>query len=243
MQRLPVIIRLLTLLGALLLVSCIDGREEYWIHADGSGRAEFTYSIPAAAARFQGGAAGVDKMLAEFLTNTPAITTSSHQVTELDGRLTVHLATAFDSVLELRNISSGGSMKKLPLAASGLTGDIKLDFVGRQVHASRVISAAKALPGSSILPASRFAGHQLSYIFHLPLAATASNATRSEDNGRTLVWDFPLAEAVRAPVSLRFEAPVPIPMALLIGGIGILVLLMTAGFIFIRHRRRKSTRR
>lgn len=237
MEKLPIIIRFLTLIGALLLISCIDGREEYWIHADGSGRADITYSLPAAAARFQGGASGVDKMLADFLANTPAITTSSHEVTVSDGRLSVRVTGTFDSVLELRKVSSGGSMKKLPSSASGLTGDIKLDLAGRDVHVSRVISVGKALPGASILPASQFAGHRLSYIVHLPIAASVSNATHSEDNGRTLVWDFPLAETVRAPVTLRFEAPVPIPMALMGGVIVVLVMLVVTVLVFIRRRR------
>ncbi len=243
MKNFSVILRLLAWLASLLLVSCIDGSEEYWINADGSGRAEITYVLPAAAARFQGGAAGVEKMLADFLATTPAITTSSHRVTENNGNLTLHITATFDSVLELRNLSNGRSIKDLPSSASGLTGDIDVDLIGRQVHASRVISINKALPGASILPASRFAGHQLSYIVHLPVAATVTNATRVEDDGRTLIWDLPLAEAVRAPVTLRFQAPVPLPMAWLVGAIAVMVVLVLASFVFIRHRRRKSTRR
>ncbi len=241
MKRVPVIIRLLALLATLLLVSCIDGREEYWIYSDGSGRAEITYSLPASAARFQGGAAGIKKILGDFLANTPAITTSTHEVTETDGRLTAHVSATFDSVLELRKISDGGSMRKLPSSASGLTGDIKFDRIGRQIHASRKISVGKALPGSSLLPASKFAGHQLSYIVHLPLAATASNATHLEDEGRTLIWDFPLAEAVRAPMTIRFEAPVPLPMAWLVGALAVVVVLVMAVVVLVRHRRRKTT--
>lgn len=233
------LVRLLALSCALLLVSCIDGHEEYWIQADGSGRAEITYSLPAAAARFQGGEAGVERMLAGFLTNNPAITTSSHSVTVTGDVLTVSVKASFDSVIELKNISAGGTMKKLPSSANALTGDIRIDLVGRTVHASREISAGKALPGASIMPVSTFAGHRLAYIVHLPVAATLTNATRTENGGQTLLWEIPLAEAVRAPVTLRFEAPVPIPMSWLVGGIAGIVLLVMAALVIIRRWKRR----
>ena len=40
---------LLALLLTLVLASCIDGKEEFWIEANGGGRAEITYDIPATA--------------------------------------------------------------------------------------------------------------------------------------------------------------------------------------------------
>ncbi len=243
MRKFAIVLHLLAVLSTLLLVSCIDGSEEYWINTDGSGRAEITYVLPAAAARFQGGAKGVEKLLADFLATTPAITTSSHQVSENDGHLSVHVTATFDSVLELRNVSKGQSIKELPSSASGLTGAIDFELIGRKVHASRVLAVNKALPGASFLPASQFAGHRLSYIVHLPVAATVTNATLLENDRRTLIWDIPLAEAVRAPVTLRFEAPLPIPMRWLVGTIALLVLLVMAICVFIRHRRRKATRR
>lgn len=234
------IVRLLACLGSLLLVSCIDGHEEYWVNSDGSGRAEITYSLPAAAARFQGGAKGVEKLLGNFLSTTPAITTSTHEVIESDGRLTAHVTANFDSVLALRNVADGGSMSELPPSATGLAGDIKLDRVGRHVHASRVVAVGKAMPGASFLPASQFAGHRLCYRIHLPVAATVSNATRIEDEGRTLIWDHSLAEAVRSPFMLRFEAPVTIPRVWVVGAMAILVTLIWVVCSFIRRRNRKA---
>ena len=61
------------------------------------------------------------------------------------------------------------------------------------------------------MPGSQFAGRSLTYIIHLPEAVTESNATRVENAGRTLVWDFPLATAIQAPVTLHFKANIPIP--------------------------------
>ncbi|MES2475180.1 MAG: hypothetical protein V4640_05325 [Verrucomicrobiota bacterium] len=238
MKSCRAIVRLLAVLGTLLLVSCIDGREEYWIHADGSGRAEITYSLPAAAARFQGGADGVEKLLTDFFANTPAISSSTHAVTVKDDRLTVSVTARFDSVVELHKISDNGTMGNFPSSADGLTGDIKLDLTGREVSASRVISAGKALPMASLMPAAQFAAHRLCYIVHLPVAAKVSNATRIENGGRTLVWDYPLAEALRRPLTLRFQAPVPIPMRWLVGGIAVIVVGVLALFVLWRKWRR-----
>ncbi len=232
------IIRLATCLGALMLVSCIDGREEYWLNDDGSGSAEISYTLPAAAATFQGGKAGVEKILAGFLKNNPAITSSRHLVTVRDQRITVAVEVTFDSVVDLRKISLGGSSEKLPPSASKLIGSIDLELKGRHVRAERTITVGKALPGASLLPDSQMAGHQLSYIVHLPRAATVSNATRTANGGRTLVWDFPLAAAIRAPQVIRFQAPVPIPLKWLLAAITGFAVVAMAIIVFIRRWRR-----
>ena len=106
-------------------------------------------------------------------------------------------------------------MEKLPSSATGLTGSTLVAVSGRTVDFSRTINAGDALPGSPFMPASQFDGHRLTYIMHLPLAAMESNATRTENEGRTLVWDFPLAQAIKGPVATRFKAKVPVPVWLL----------------------------
>jgi hypothetical protein len=209
------IIRLLALVTTCLLVSCIDGREEVWLNADGSGRTDITYSLPAAAARFQGGENGVKKMIGDFLSHTPVLKNPTCEVTTVDGRLTIRVQASFDSALDLKDISEGESMAKLPSSASGLTGSTLVTVSGRTVDFSRTISAGDALPGSSFMPASQFEGRRLTYIMHLPMAALQSNATRTENEGRTLVWDIPLAQAIKGPVATRFKANVPVPVWLL----------------------------
>lgn len=231
--------QLLTTLIVCLLVSCIDGREEIWIQADGSGRAEIRYSLPAAAAKFHGGEAGVRRMIGDFLKGTPQLVSSSHEVLTVDGRLVVKVTAAFDSVLDLMEVSGGDSLRKLPSSASGLSGQVKLAFRGRSVDFSRTIAAGDALPGASFLPDSQFEGRRLTYIFHLPDPAVETNATRVEDGGRTLIWDFPLAEAIRKPIHTRFTARIPIPAWAVAAAI---FLLVAAGFAIQRFLRRRSRR-
>lgn len=204
-------LRILACVIAGSLASCIDGREEIWLNADGSGRADIFYSLPASAAKFQGGQSGIQQMIDGFLRKTPALTSSSCEVTTVGDRLQIRVLTAFDSALELAEISNGTSMRELPSSATGLTGDFKIGVHGLNVDFSRTIRAGEALPGIGFMPVATFKNRQLSYIIHLPKAATDSNATRIEDSGRTLVWEVPLAVAIQGPFATRFTAPIPLP--------------------------------
>jgi hypothetical protein len=201
------IARILACIATALLASCIDGREEVWVNANGSGRAEASYSVPAAAARLQGGEDGVRRMLERFLKDAPGITAFSCEVTTVGDQLEIRVRTTFDSALELQKISSG----KLPSAAAGFAGEFQIAVKGLAIDFARTIRAGDALPGAAFIPLAQFKDRKLTYIFHLPKAATTSNATRTENSGRTLVWEVPLAQAISGPVTARFTAPIPLP--------------------------------
>lgn len=203
--------RFLACAAAGLLVSCIDGREEIWLAADGSGLADAAYSLPASVAKLQGGEANIRSMIEEFLDNTPAISSSSCEVTTEEDRLKIRVQATFTSALDLKDISAGSAINKLPAAATGLTGEIKTEVHGLSVDFARTMRLGDALPGSQFISASHLAGRNLTYIIHLPKTATDSNATRTEDSGRTLIWDFPLAQALKGPITIRLTAPIPIP--------------------------------
>lgn len=236
MTDLKLIARLLVLAVAGLLSSCIDGREEYWLQADGSGRAEITYQLPAAVAAGHGGEPGLRKLIAGFLKNTPEITTSTVDVATLENRVRVTLHASFDSAFALKDLASGDSRDGLPAAASHLVGEVTANLSGRTLDFTRTIRAAKALPGAAFLPASRFDGHRLLYIMHLPAAAMETNATHVEDAGRTLIWDIPLARALREPVITRFMMEAPIPWRF-VSAIAVPLSLATCGLLFLRIRR------
>ncbi len=203
--------RLLAMIMVVSLVSCIEGREEIWIEADGSGRADVTYSLPAAAARFQGGESGVRQLIENFLQKAAGITSSQCEVTTKGDRLKVRVQVSFLSALKLKELTQGDAKKKLPPAASHMAGKVTAELHGLALDFSRTISPGLALPGSGFMPASQFKDRELTYIFHLPKAATESNATRIEDAGRTLIWNFPLTEAIQGPVTTHFKMPLPIP--------------------------------
>lgn len=223
-----------------LITSCIDGHEEYWLEADGSGRAEAEYTIPAAVATLHGGENGIQRLLEEFLESTPEIRDSSLQISTEGNRLNVKVSVAFDSALDLRKVAAGSALHRLPDSASHLAGTVFAEIRGRTLDFQRTIAVGKAIPGSALLPDSQWEGHKLSYIMHLPAAATESNATRTEDSGKTLVWEFPLEQTIRKPVQTRFKMPVPIPWKW-VAWIGIpLTLASGAAFAWRRGQRVKT---
>ena len=233
------ILRLVVLAIAGLLCSCIDSREEYWLQADGSGRAEISCNIPAAAAARSGGESGIRKMLAGFLRQTPEMKGAGFEVSTEQDRVRVKINFGFDSALDLKDLASKSHLKTLPSAASHLAGEIETKLNGLSLDFSRKITASKALPGLAFLPDSQLEGHRMIYIMHLPSVPLESNATRVEDAGRTLVWEIPLARAIKAPIVTHFIIPVPIPWRFL-PVIAVPVSLVAFGFILLRIRKLKN---
>jgi hypothetical protein len=232
----PLLFRLAATAVALASASCIDSREEFWLEADGSGRAEIRISAPAAALAMKGGEEGVSRMIEDFMRNAPEIRDSAHQVRTEGDRAVIELRIAFDSALDLVDLAQGPSVRALPDAATHLAGEVEVDFNGRTLELERSASPGKALPGAALLPAKTLDGHRLLSIVHLPASAFDHNATRVENGGRTLVWDVPLAEAVRKPVVSRFKMKVPLPWGLM-GAIGAPVSLL-ALWALARWRKR-----
>ncbi|MEX1049341.1 MAG: hypothetical protein WED15_07420 [Akkermansiaceae bacterium] len=226
--------RIIALIAACLLVSCIDGHEEVWLETNGSGRAEISYSLPKAAARFQGGEAGVSRMIAKFLAENPAILASSHRVSTEGEQLKIFIQVRFDAAREFKDT------KTLPSSAAAMAGEVKIHTRSRTVDFERRISPGSALPGAAFLPASSFQGRSLRYTLHLPVAARESNATRSENSGRTLIWDFPLAAAIRTPITTRFVVKMPLSPWLIAAVAP--TLLLAGGLAFLGTRRLRQTR-
>lgn len=225
---------LLLAVASFHLTSCIDGREEVWIEPNGSGRAEIQYSVPARAVQMKGGDGAVLAMIRDFIGATPEISASTCEVRTEGDRTRIRVTTEFDSALDLQNAAESEGLAALPPSAASLAGVVNARLDGRTLDFSRTIRPAAALPGSSFLPASTFAGHQLNYIIHLPGVASSHNATRTENGGRTLIWDKPLAEAIRAPIVTQFRIVIPIPwkwISTIAAGLAILTILI------LRHRR------
>jgi hypothetical protein len=240
MSRLHSILRLSIIAIAACLSSCIDSREEYWLEPDGSGRAEITYHLPAAAAAVHGGESGLREMVLNFLNGTPEIANSACEVVIEEARVRIKINVAFDSALALRDLRNGESMKSLPAAATHLAGEVTAGLHGRTLEYTRKISASKALPGAAFLSATQLEGHRMTYIMHLPSAPMESNATRVENAGRTLVWDIPLSQALKSPVVTWFKMQIPTPWSLVAT---IAIPLSGVAYATVLLRRRKLRNR
>ncbi|RYD32409.1 MAG: hypothetical protein EOP87_12880 [Verrucomicrobiaceae bacterium] len=221
---------------ALLLSSCIDGREEVWLEADGSGRAHFRYDIPATAAKFQGGTEGVEDLLDSLLKDFPG---SSREVAIDGDRLKVEVKLAFASVSEISKMKSSISRQRVPGSMEHLAGIFDVKREGLSVDFTRTVSPGKALP-TAFIPASEFRDRSLSYILHLPVVPEASTATRTENGGLTQIWEQPLSAAIRQPVVIHFKAKIPVPGWIIAAGVGALSVMAGGIFLMVRRIRRRS---
>ena len=240
------IIHLLAVAGCLLLLSCIDGHEEYWLEPDGSGRATIRYEVPAAFAASMGGTPGIEAVLDQFIRETPTLTHATRQVTRQGDRLTVEFAASFKSVLDLITAVSGESA--LTPAGSNspldpLIGKFDVRQQGLRVDFTRTVFPSKALPGSFFMPAAKLDGRHLVYVLHLPVAARESNATRTEAAGRTLIWDQPFKGGAVKQLVLSFDADLPLPWRRIAGAIAGVCGLLGLGAFGLRRLRRKRAQR
>ncbi len=232
--------RLTVLAAVILLESCFDGREEYWVDASGGGCADITYCLSASAVAMHGGNDKIRDAVNAFLKDSPAITHSACEVVTEGDHTRVRVRAIYGSAMDLMDTMKDQSINRLPSAAVHLAGEVKTTLHGRTIDVTRTVSVAKAVPGCLLLPGSAFAGKRMVYIIHLPASPTGSNATRTDDGGRTLVWDIPLSQAVKTDSVIHFNLLIPIPW-LLVSAAGV-VVLPTLGLTFwlLRRRRKRS---
>lgn len=229
-------------LACLLLPSCIDGNEQIRINADGSGTCTATYFVPVAAIAASGGVEKMRLQVEEWAAGEDGLTLDALEIAEEGDRLHIHAALSFKNALALIDASSPDSMEKLPRAAHALAGTLDFRMRGRQVDLTRTVQPRQALGAALLLsgPAD-LAEHRLVYQISLPVTPDSHNATRTADGGRTLVWDFPLDEAVENPPVMRLVATVPIPWWLWLAA-GLALLLLILGIIAIIRRLRRKRR-
>lgn len=214
MRKLPAIsLRVLAACATLLLSACFDIREEIHIHRDGSGKAALDYTIPASALLLAGGKEGMEGRIRELVASQPKLRLDSVEVGDAgadEARIAVRIST--DSMLSLLELQESEAFRELPSAAGKLAGHIDFRLRGLDLYFARTVEVREALGFAALaIGGDERAKRKLTYIVHLPRAASESNATSVADGGRTLVWESTLGEAMRGPLVTRFRAPLPIP--------------------------------
>jgi hypothetical protein len=233
---------LVALLAApiLLLSSCIDSREEIWLHSSGSGKARITVGLPSSVITLRGGPEAVSALIDELLAVHPSIISVEKQITTVDKRSTIQVSFRFDSAFQLSSsMAKAANDPKIPAPARHFMGRTVFLQDGLAFTGERVIDVGKAIPGSRFLPPTD-SNHRLQTILHLPLAPTEHNATRVENNGRTLIWDIPLTTALRAPHIQRIRVRAPAPLVAAISITTSLILL--AAILLWRKSRNLRTK-
>jgi hypothetical protein len=227
---------------AAMLSSCIDGREEYWLARDGSGVAEVVYEVPAKVVALKGGDTGIQQLIEDWIAGTPEVRREICEVTTTGDRTRIHVRLAFDSALELFELSKSGSgpaTPTLPSAFQHLVGKFDFRLQGRDVEFTRTVSPGKAFLNGLLLPKHETDGRRLVYTLHLPEPALESNATQTLNDGKTLVWDRALADGMKQPLVAHLKARVPVPYWMIASSAGLgLVALWTAAK-YRRFRRKE----
>ena len=218
--------RSLPILLCLFLASCIDCKEEFWLNADGSGTAEATYDLPASAVTLGGGEAEIRKSIKSMLAANPSLRAEVFDIVTTGIRTKIHLRLVFESALKLVDLASPESTASLPPTAQKLAGTFDFRLTGREFELNRTIEANRAFAGGLFMPRSEIEGRKLLYILHLPQPPVESNATRTENNGSTLIWDYTLAEALQKPLVTRVKARIPLPWWVYASGAAVAVGIM-----------------
>ncbi|MGC4015163.1 MAG: hypothetical protein QM755_11710 [Luteolibacter sp.] len=224
---------------AALLTSCFDAKEELWLTKEGAATFEATYDLPTTTVRLGGGEAKIRSSVDEWLKESPEVRCEALDITQHDDRTRLHIRISCASVLKIADLSKPEHSKSMPNPFQHLAGVVEVKRNGLDVELTRTISPNRALVGGFFLPRKEIDGRRLVYVIHLPRAPLESNATRTEDGGKTLVWDYTLAEGLKHPLVTRLKGRIPLPWWVWGGGSAVGLGLVWASYRLTRHLRRK----
>lgn len=240
-RKLSILTRLIPAAGCMLVTACFDAHEELWVRPDGSARAEFRYHVPKSALLLAGGAEGMERQVRELVATMPELRLDSLSIQPVADGMEMAANLSTDSLLWLRDVKKNGALESVPESTTDFAGVFKVKMENLKVDFSRTISIGHALGFAALaINQDDRDNRHLYCAIHLPLPATESNATRVEDDGRTLVWDTTLGDALKGPVITRFRAPVPLPAW--VTPAATVVAMALLGLIFwvvVRRRKRK----
>lgn len=241
MTRLPTrIAQSALLLVILLLSSCIDIREEFWVFENGSARGDVTCLIPRAATLVAGGDKGIRKLVDELLGDDPNIDSYQLSIRQQGNRREIRIRFEVGQLMRLDRLRDTVQRnQELPEAVRLMVGslDVQLDGLSA-IEVKRVSSPGEAAPALKWLPAAELENHSLTKIIHYPYPVRSSNAHSTSEDGCTIRWNTPLKTAIERPVIYEFSVPLPIPWRwITAGGMAITALLAW----WWRRRKRRRT--
>lgn len=225
----------------LLLASCFDIREEIWVEADGSGRLRFDYTVPTRAFQLAGGEDGIGPKIRKVFDEEPKLRLDELSFVAVgdDTRLTLQAST--ESLLSLMDLQESEAFHALPEASGDLAGTIDVKLRGLSVDVKRTIDFQKALGLATLaIDREQRETRRVTYILHLPQPTLEHNASRTEDEGRTLIWDHSLGEALDQPLVTSLRARIPLPWWSYVVIVLLPLLLGLAAFGLIRRLRRRA---
>lgn len=240
-QSIQRLLQYFAIFWSLILSSCVDLREEFWLHDDGSAVLEVTCNMPKAATLVIGGKNGLEKMAKKILEREAAIDSYEVQVSENSKRLNLLVRCEVDDLLAFDQISQTIQRQDdLHPAVRKMVGQFDIGMEGMKgISVNRIVAPGEAVPALRWLPKSQTQGHSFVKIIHFPHPIKEHNAHESRDNGCTLMWETSLTNAVETAINYEFVIPYPIAWSWIIGTF-ICVALLTA---WIYHHIKTRARR
>jgi len=226
-------------LCALLLSSCFDVREEFWLHEDGSAEAEISCELPRSATLAMGREEGVKALADRILSQERDIDAYEVKVSSHEDRTTLRIHVKVNQLMNLGRLQRAiARHKELPGAVRKMVGEFDVGMKGlASVSIKRTVTPGEAAPALGWLPKGQLRDYKLLQIIHLPNPVKQHNAHETWDGGRTLAWETPLAEAVNMPIVYEFTMPIPLPWGWLTAGALSLALPVTLLGRFLLRRR------
>lgn len=235
-KRIP---RLCVILISGLTCSCVDVREEFWLHKNGSAAAEITCRMPRMATLAIGGPEGIRELIQRILAKDKRVDSYEVQVTEEQKHVSLRIHCRVDDVMDLRRLRDSINLhEELPPQARKMVGDFDISLKGMSgLAVTRTVNASDAVPALRWLSKSNMEGHSFVKIVHFPQPVTDHNAHESWDGGRTLMWESSLASAIQGPLVYEFVMPLPIAWVWISAVVISLVFLVLLGFLLTKKRR------
>jgi len=212
------ILLLVSLALCLALSGCIEGEEQIWLRADGSGRIEARYKMPSAVAKRIGEPAELVRALQEAAERDPHVEITDLTYTTEGGGITLTFSGTFDSLNKLTSFPQrqlrDTSKPDKRVQAEVLFGEsamvISDDNItyNREVDISWLLQSNPATKSIAKMPAL-FGKSSLTFILNLPGEAQESNASSQSEDKLRLEWNFLLKENTTGPMPMTARAALP----------------------------------
>ena len=227
---------------ALMLVSCIEGDEEIFINADGSGKVKLIYKVPTLLLDEQASQA-LTESVNQNVGGDENLRLITNRVDQSKGQKLIVIEVEADDVMKLHLPEAGpyegDDTEPQPInILDTIIGNVGVKLQGLQTHIQRDVNLAPLLEekfGEGAL--SGLGAAEFKYALHLPVPAQSTNAHEVENNGKTLKWTYRLSEMKEKPIQLLVTSRVPIPWWIYAAGGAVIFLIILMIFIVLRRRR------
>ncbi len=202
---------------AMLLSSCVEGEEEIWIKADGSGRVIAHYEIPLVALSQMTDPEDMIRALRLVDEKEEGLCIHELSFKKNRGKAIFHFEASFHDARELLDISARNEAlfaeetSADPEQMTAVAGEIDFTIKGLTPTFSRSISLIGMFPPIVTKRPTMLGPSRFKYTMHLPAKVKESNAHAISADGRSVSWTFFLKDHLEEEMEMSFTTELPLP--------------------------------